>query len=136
VSRTRTGSNQIKNTVLEVVKKDDGIFDLFLNRKLDRNDIPETWLPERLCVRFGFCGEEYDSIPREVNQNGRATVVFGWLIEKIALTSVILTEYKWPDNVSYYFSHRQHKRVRTVSRLEVRVAGPSPIPAVCAHPLP
>jgi len=64
-----------------------------LNRKLDRNDIPETWLPERLCVRFGFCGEEYDSIPREVNQNGRATVVFGWLIEKIALTSVILTEY-------------------------------------------
>ena len=93
VSRTRRDSNQIKNTVLEIVKKDGGISDLFLNRKLDRNDIPETWLPERLCVRFGFCGEEYDSIPGEVNQNGRATVVFGWLIEKIALTSVILTEY-------------------------------------------
>ena len=56
MSRTRKDSNQIKNTVLEVVKNDDGIFDLFLNRKLDRNDIPETWLPEQLCVRFGFCG--------------------------------------------------------------------------------
>ena len=38
MSRTRKDSNQIKNTVL-VVKKDDGIFDLFLNRKLDRNDV-------------------------------------------------------------------------------------------------
>jgi hypothetical protein len=76
VSRTRKDSNQIKNTVLEVVKKNDGTFDLFLNRQLDRNNIPETWLPEQLCLRFGFCGEEYDSILREVNQNGRTTIVF------------------------------------------------------------
>ncbi len=59
-----------------MVKRDDGTFDLFLNRKLDRSRIPETWLPEELCVRFGFCGEEYDSILREVNQSGRTTVVF------------------------------------------------------------
>jgi hypothetical protein len=26
--------------------------------------------------------------------------------------------------------------IRTISRLEVKVVGPSPIPAVCAHPLP
>jgi predicted SpoU family rRNA methylase len=76
VSRTRKDSNQVKNTVLEVVKKNDGTFDLFLNRELDRNNIPETWLPEQLCVRFGFCGEEYDPILREVNQNGRTTIVF------------------------------------------------------------
>jgi hypothetical protein len=42
VSRTRKDSNQIKKTVLEVVKKNDGTLDLFLNRKLDRNNIPET----------------------------------------------------------------------------------------------
>ena len=58
MSRTRKDSNQIKNTVLEVVKKNDGTFDLFLNRQLDRNNIPETWLPEQLCLRFGFCGDE------------------------------------------------------------------------------
>lgn len=43
MSRTPKDSNQIKKTVLEVVKKNDGTFDLFLNGKLDRNNIPETW---------------------------------------------------------------------------------------------
>jgi len=57
------------------VKRDDGTFDRLLN-KLDRSRIPEAWLPEELCVRFGFCGEEYDSILREVAQNGKTTVVF------------------------------------------------------------
>jgi hypothetical protein len=47
-----------------------------LNRELDHKNIPEAWPPEQLCVRFGFCCEEYDSILREVNQNGRATIVF------------------------------------------------------------
>jgi hypothetical protein len=75
MSRTRKDS-PITNTVLELVKRDDGTFDLFLNGKLDRNQILETWLPDDLCVRFGFCGDEYDSILREVNQNGRATVEF------------------------------------------------------------
>jgi len=59
-----------------VVKRDDGTFDLFLNGKLDHHRIPETWLPDELCVRFGFCGDEYDSILLELNENGRATVKF------------------------------------------------------------
>jgi hypothetical protein len=75
VSRTRKDA-QRASTALEVVKRGDGTFDLFLNRKLDRNCIPEAGLPEELCVRFGFCGKEYDSILREVNRNGRTTVVF------------------------------------------------------------
>ncbi|MFZ1139519.1 MAG: hypothetical protein ABR881_14245 [Candidatus Sulfotelmatobacter sp.] len=58
MSRTQKDSKQIKNTVLEVVRKDDGSFDLFLNRKLDRDNIPETWLSAESCARFGFCGEE------------------------------------------------------------------------------
>ncbi|MBZ5658489.1 MAG: hypothetical protein LAO56_24825 [Acidobacteriia bacterium] len=45
--------------------------DLILNRKLDRNNIPEVWLPDEHCAHFGVCGEEYDSILRELNQNGR-----------------------------------------------------------------
>jgi hypothetical protein len=54
-----------------VVKRDDGTYDLFLNDAPDRSRIPEKWLPEELCVRFGFCGEEYDSILHELNLNGR-----------------------------------------------------------------
>jgi hypothetical protein len=76
VSGTRKDSTQITNTVLEVIKRDDGNFDFFLNGKLDRCCVRETWLPEELCVRFGFCGDEYDSILRKVNQHGRTTVTF------------------------------------------------------------
>ena len=50
----------------------DGTYDLFLNDGADRFAIPEKWLAEELCGRFGFCGEEYDSILRELNQTGRA----------------------------------------------------------------
>ena len=74
MSRTRKDSKQ--NRVLQVVKRNDGTFDLFLNRKLDRRCIPETGLPEELCVRFGFCGEEYNSILREVNQTGTKKLFF------------------------------------------------------------
>jgi hypothetical protein len=65
----------MKDTVLEVIKREDGKFDLFLNHKLDQGEKTESSLPEWLCVRFGFCGEEYDSILREVNLKGRATIV-------------------------------------------------------------
>lgn len=76
MSRTEKDSKKTKGTVLEVVKKYDGTFDLFLNRKLHRDNVPETGLPAELCVRFGFCGEEYDSILREVSQSGRSTLYF------------------------------------------------------------
>jgi hypothetical protein len=76
MSRTRKDSTQNESTVLEVVKRHDGKFDIFLNRKLDRSRILEEWLPEELCVRFGFCGEEYDSILSEVNKDGKTKRVF------------------------------------------------------------
>jgi len=76
MSRTRKDSTQNRSTVLELVKRHDGRFDIFLNRKLDRSGILEEWLPEELCVRFGFCGEEYDSILNDVNKKGRMKLVF------------------------------------------------------------
>ena len=77
MSRTRKDS-QYSNTVLEIVKTDDGTFDLFLNRKLDRSRIPATALPEELCGRFGFCGQEYDSILYSAGNrsNRQQTLVF------------------------------------------------------------
>lgn len=62
---------------MEVVKRNDGTFDLFLDTQPYRSRIPEEWLPEEVCVRFGFCGGEYDSILREVHQSGRARVMVG-----------------------------------------------------------
>ena len=75
MGRTEKDSPRSKR-FLEVVKRDDGTYDLFLNDAPDRSRIPERWLPDELCVRFGFCSEEYDSILREVDLNGRTKL---WL---------------------------------------------------------
>jgi hypothetical protein len=62
--------------VLELVKRDDGTFDLFLNGRLERSHVAEKWLPDEPCVRFGFCGAEYDAILHDAKQDGRTTVSF------------------------------------------------------------
>ena len=54
----RTSEDAKQNRVLEIVKRQDGTFDLFLNRRLYRGQIPDG-LPQELCVRFGYCGQEY-----------------------------------------------------------------------------
>ena len=77
MSRTRKDSAGAKRTttVLELVKRADGNFDLFLNGTLHHGGIQETWLPEELCVRLGFCGAEYDAILLESIKE-RSKVVF------------------------------------------------------------
>ncbi len=70
MSRTRKDSPS-QGTVIEVRKRDDGTFDLFLNRRLDRERIHEDWLVEVLCVRFGYCQDEFEAILRELNRDGR-----------------------------------------------------------------
>lgn len=64
ISRTRKDSeaSTIRSTLLELVKRENGDFDLFMNGTLQRAGIQERWLPEELCVRYGFCGEEYEAI--------------------------------------------------------------------------
>ena len=76
VSRTQKDSKQTASTVLEIIRRDDGAFDLFLDGRPDRTNIAEKWLNEEVCVRFGFCGEEYDSILSDLIKDGRARVVF------------------------------------------------------------
>ncbi len=70
MSRTRKDSRQ--GTVVEVIKREDGTFDLFLNRTLDRARIHEDGLEDVLCVRFEYCADEFDAILIELNQNGKA----------------------------------------------------------------
>jgi hypothetical protein len=72
MSRTRKDSRQGTVTVIEVKKREDDPFDLFLNRKLDHECIHEDGLVDVLCVRFGYCADEFDAILSELNQNGRA----------------------------------------------------------------
>ena len=78
MSDTRKDSAARKTTssVLELVKRADGDFDLFLNGTLHRGKIEEKWLPEELCLRFGFCGEEYAAILSEANGSGKSKIAF------------------------------------------------------------
>ncbi len=72
----RTYKDAKQNRVLEVVKRQDGTFDLFLNRRLYSGQIHLDGLPEVLCVQFGYCGQEYNSILREVEETGRKELFF------------------------------------------------------------
>jgi hypothetical protein len=70
MSRTHKDSRQ--GTVIRVVKREDGTFDLFLNRELNQQQIRADGLVDVLCVRFGYCQDEFDAIVSELNQYGRA----------------------------------------------------------------
>jgi hypothetical protein len=61
----------MRRTVIEVIKRTDGTFDLFRDRNLEREGIHEEWMVDVLCVRFGYCAEEYDTLLHELNQTGR-----------------------------------------------------------------
>jgi hypothetical protein len=70
MSRTRKDSRQ--GTVIRVIKRDDGTYDLFLNRELCQSRIHPDGLNNVLCARFGYCQDEFAAILTELNQNGSA----------------------------------------------------------------
>jgi hypothetical protein len=62
MGRTAKDSSQITNSLLKVVKRRDGMFDLFLGGKVDRHGIPEASLRRRFV-----CGS--DSVARSMTQS-------------------------------------------------------------------
>jgi hypothetical protein len=75
VSRTHKDerSKKTMTIVLEVLKNGDGTYEVFSKGELVCTQVPERWLHEELCVGFGFCGDEYESIIRQLNDSGKAT---------------------------------------------------------------
>jgi hypothetical protein len=69
MSRTHKDSRQ--GATVELIKRQDGTFDLFRNRELEREGIHEDGMMDVLCVRFGYCGEEYDAMLHKLKQDGR-----------------------------------------------------------------
>jgi hypothetical protein len=63
----------MKNNSWEILKKDDGTFAILHNRELLRNSIPDRWLEAELG-RYGFCGQEYKEIRRQLESRGKAEV--------------------------------------------------------------
>lgn len=75
MSRTRKDSRGHFNTTIEIIKVGEDAYDLLLNHEVFRIDAPESALPDWLCVRYGFCGEEYEDILREIKLNGKKVIV-------------------------------------------------------------
>ena len=63
-------------TVIEVVANGGGSFEIILNQKVVRTGVEKKRLNDELCVKYGFCGNEFDAIMRELAECGRASVVF------------------------------------------------------------
>ena len=55
----------MKGNVWEIVRKEDGTFEMFHKGGLLHGSIPDRWLEGQL-VRYGFCGEEYREIRRQL----------------------------------------------------------------------
>jgi hypothetical protein len=70
MSRTQRFSRH--GTVMRVTKRDDGTFDLVLNRLLSQASIPMAALEKVLCVQFGYCQDEFAAIVSELDDTGRA----------------------------------------------------------------
>jgi hypothetical protein len=67
------GRTRKSKTIIKVVKVSEGTYELFLNGRLDRSNISDRYLVDELCVRFGYCGSEFDEILELISKNGEAT---------------------------------------------------------------
>ena len=63
----------MKPNLWEIVRREDGTFDIIHKGELSRRAITDRWLEDELC-QYGFCGEEYKDIRRKLDQSGRATI--------------------------------------------------------------
>jgi hypothetical protein len=64
----------MKGNVWEIVRKEDGTFDMFREGELLHGSIPDKWLADQLG-NYGFCGQEYKDIRLQLDQFGRARIV-------------------------------------------------------------
>ena len=70
------------NVIWEIIKKDDGTYDIVKDGTVLDADIPDRWLEEHLCVRYGFCGQEYAYIRSKLNESGKAKFEFTYPLDR------------------------------------------------------
>jgi hypothetical protein len=76
VGRTHKDEHAKKTVsiILEVLKNTDNTYEVFYKGEHVLSRVQQRWLDQELCVRYGYCGDEFDSIIRQLNDSGRATV--------------------------------------------------------------
>jgi hypothetical protein len=64
----------MKNNVWQFVRNENGSYAVFNNGKLLADSILEELRENEFCVRFGFCGHEYEEIVRQLRESGECTL--------------------------------------------------------------
>jgi hypothetical protein len=65
----------------EVIRKDDGTYDVLQDGIVCDAGVPDRWLEEQL-VRYGFCGQEYADIRAKLNESGKAKFEFTYPFDR------------------------------------------------------
>lgn len=64
----------MRQNIWEFMRKTDGTYAISHNGNLLSDSVLENSLEREVCVRYGFCGSEYDQICRQLNRSGKCTV--------------------------------------------------------------
>jgi hypothetical protein len=64
----------MKKNVWEFVRNKDGTYAVLQNGKLLSDGISEERREDEFCIRFGFCGHEYEEIVRQLRQSEKCTL--------------------------------------------------------------
>jgi hypothetical protein len=67
--------NAMNQNKWEFVRREDGCYSVFHNGRLLSDGIAEESQENEFCVRFGFCGQEYEEISRQLRESGKCTLV-------------------------------------------------------------
>jgi hypothetical protein len=70
---TRRAEGRLKPDIWEIVRREDGSFDMFHKGALVHSAIPDRWLEDQVG-EHGFCGQEYLNIRRQLDESGKATI--------------------------------------------------------------
>jgi 5-bromo-4-chloroindolyl phosphate hydrolysis protein len=57
----------------EIIRNEDGTFDIHQKGELLRSSIPARWLEDELA-KHGLCGQEYRNIRQQLDETGRAEI--------------------------------------------------------------
>lgn len=67
--------HRMKPNSWEFVRREDGTYAVSHKGKLLKENIPERWFYEQICIDYGFCGEESAEIRRQIGESGKCTIV-------------------------------------------------------------
>lgn len=65
----------VRQRIWEFLRREDRSYAISRDGEVLSDNVPEDRLEAEFCVRFGFCGQEYEHIVRELENYGKCRIV-------------------------------------------------------------